>query len=334
MFSQRPRRRRTGLWILVGVAVVVGLSLVAGNLRTENRELVTYFDEARIAAEDASQQADAYRTLMLVQLAELDRAEFDVLMLGLESSLIDDRERLAQFLVPDTAIAAADMFDLAMTSWESGLAGVRRAVLSIADDPIGTAPVDSLSGALLELQIGDLLYARFLLRATELTVGLDVRVGDFAEVGFVASEPVLRNGVVIAEAVRQSAILGTRRDLAILQPVFEPTETGGKTDDGVDLFPATETFGFAAVISNNGNQIEKGIVVEARFLDADGAAIASEASEPVDLEPGARTTVSFAEVAVSPGLGYELRLSIATVEEEIDTENNTMIIPLVIQAPG
>jgi len=334
LFSQRPRRRRTGLWILIGLAAIVGLSLVAGDLRTENRDLVLYLDEARIVAEDASQQANAYQALMSVQLRELERSEFDVLMQGFETSLAEDQERIAEFRVPDKAAAAADMLDLAMSSWESGLAGVRTAILSVADDPIGTAPVDSLSAALVELQIGDLLYSRFLVRATELTVGLDVRVGDFREVGFVAGEPVLRNGVVIAEAVRQSAILGTRRDIAILQPVFEPSKTGGQTDDGIDLFPATETFGFLAVISNNGNQVEKGIVVNARFLDADGAEIASETSEPVDLEPGARTSVEFSEVAVSPGLRYELRLSMPTVEEEIDIENNSMVIPLVIQAPG
>jgi len=334
VYSSRSRRRRPGLWILLGLAVIVGLSVLAGNLVTETRGLVAYLDEAHIVVDDARQQADAYEALMVNELAVLERSEFDVLMQTIETAISDDIERLEPLEVPDAAVAAADMLDLAMASWESGLDGVQRAILDVVDDPDGIEPVDQLGTALLDLQLGDLLYARFMQRANELAVDLDVSISDFAAVAFVADEPVLRNAEVIARAVRQSTILGSRRDLAILSGFFVPSRTGGQTSNGADILPATDVLSFGVVVSNVGNQVEKGIVVDMRFLDADGAVVVSSTSQTVDLEPGEATTVVFDPVEVSPGRNYELQWSIPLSAEDIDADNNSMNAQIAIGANG
>jgi len=122
--------------------------------------------------------------------------------------------------------------------------------------------------------------------------------------------------------------------MAILQAVFEPDKTGGQTTAGADIFPATERFLFAVVIGNNGNQDEKGVVVVARFLDANGTVLATETSESIDLEAGNRATVTFAGVDVSTGMSYQLQLTIPIGTEDIDFDNNSMTIDIAIQAPG
>lgn len=335
MFHTRQRRRRrTGWWIAGVVVLIVGMAWLTGSLRTETRELVAFFDEARILTDDAAQQADAYRELLRAQLTNLDRDQFEVLVENIESSIGEGAAQLEALTVPDSAAPSAEMLSLAFASWASGLDGVQRSVLGIADDPSSTGAVDSLNSALVELQVGDLLYSRFLDRAVVLTADLDVAIGDFGDVSFVAEEPVLRNAELIASAVRGSSLLEARRDMAILQPVFVPTNTGGRTPGGADIFPATEQLAYAVVIGNNGNQVEKGVVVEARFFDSQGLLLDSQTSETVDLEPDQKATVSFAPVQVSPGQTYELVLSTPIVEDDLDEANNTFIREIAIQARG
>jgi hypothetical protein len=322
------------LWILVGLAALVGLSLLAGNLRTETREVVAYLDEAHIVADDARQQSDAYQALMVNDLAVLDRAEFDVLMQTIETAIVNDKARLEPIMIPDSAVAAGDMLDLALDSWQKGLDGVQRSILAVVDDPDGIEPVDQLSTALLDLQLGDLLYARFRERANALTADLDVTITEFAPVSFVADEPVLRNAALIARAVRQSTILGSRSDMAILSGFFVPSRTGGQTASGADILPATDTLSFGVVISNLGNQVEKGVVVQMRFLDGDGVVVSSATSPTVDLEPGEGTSVVFDPADVSPGRNYEVQWSIPLDPDDIDASNNSMSAQIAIGSNG
>lgn len=318
----------------MGLAALVGLSLLAGSLRTETREVVAYLDEAHIVVDDARQQSDAYQALMVNDLAVLERAEFDVLMQTIETKITEDRARMEPIMVPDSAVAAADMLELALESWQRGLDGVQRAILAVVDSPDGIEPVDQLNTALLDLQLGDLLYAMFMERANELHTGLDVTMAEFAPVAFVADEPVLRNAGLIARAVRQSTILGSRRDLAILSPFFVPSRTGGQTASGADILPATDSLSFGVVISNLGNQIEKGVVVEMRFVDGDGAVLISSTSQTVDLEPGEGTSVVFDPAEVSPGRDYEVQWSIPLSADDIDAANNSLTARIAIGANG
>ncbi len=241
----------------------------------------------------------------------------------LESRMVDNARDLADVTTPDSAFAAGEVLSLAFDSWSVGLADFRSSVIGVTDNPLGTAPVDQLAAAIVQLRVGDLLYARFLDRANELKQDLDVTIGDFPVVAFVTTEPALLNGDLLARTIRGSTDMGERHDLGILQVVFDPIATGGTGSDGELIFPASDRLQFSAVIGNQGNVDEKAVVVTATFISAEGAVLVSDESAPIDLSAGENDSVIFDAIDVSPGDEYTLTLTLTLVEDDLNDADNT-----------
>ena len=323
MFTPRRRRRRYGWWVIAALAVFVGLALLTGGIRTETRQLTEFFDESRTLTMDSDQIANDFRTLIRTELASVSREDFDVLMDRLEGLMIDNAAALEQVNRPDSAFSSGELLSLAFDSWATGLGDFRTSVIAVTDDPAGNSPVDSLAAAIVQLRVGDLLYARFLDSANELKVGLDVTIGEFPIVAFVTTEPALLNGDLLARTIRGSAEMGIRHDLSILQIVFDPVATGGEGTDGELIFPATDRLAFSAVVSNQGNVDEKAKIVSFTFQSAEGEVLATADSELLDLAPNENRSVFFTAVDVSAGNEYTLIFTLTLAEDDLATENNT-----------
>lgn len=323
MFSPQRRRRRYGWWLLLLAVAFVTLALLTGGIRTETRALTAFFDESRTLALESDQIAADFRSLIREDLDTTTREDFDVLMDRLELLMLENSAQLATVDRPDSAFASGELLSLAFDSWATGLADFRGSVIAVTDDPAGMAPVDNLAAAIVQLRVGDLLYARFLDRANDHTADLDVTIGEFPIVAFVTTEPALLNGDLLARTIRGSTEMGIRHDLAILSVNFDPVPTGGAGPDRELIFPAGDRLVFSAIVSNQGNVDEKAVIVSMTFQSEIGAVLAGEESEPLDLAPGENRSVTFSGVDVSPGSQYTLVFTMTLADDELTPDNNS-----------
>lgn len=334
MFAPPRRRRRYGWWLLAIATAFVGLALLTGGIRTETRQITEFFDESRILVLESDQISEDFRTLIRAELQTVTRDDFDLLMDRLEGLMMENAATLELVNRPDSAFAPGELLSLAFDSWATGLGDFRTSVIAVTDDPAGNNPVDQLAAAIVQLRVGDLLYARFLDGANELIAGLDVTIGDFPVVAFVTTEPALLNGDLLARTIRGSADMGIRHDLSILQVVFDPLSTGGAGSDGELIFPATDRMAFSAVISNQGNVDEKARVLSVTFQSEEGEVLTSADSELLDLAPGDTRSIPFDAVEVAPGNEYTLTFTLTLPEADLSPENNTWGAQLRINPLG
>ena len=254
------------LLILIGGAVLVNSRSVVA------RQETAFFDTARIASQEVEQIAAGFRRLVSNELRTINRDDFDVLMDRLSGEMADQEELFRSVEAPESAFAAREMLDLAFASWAAGLVDFRVAVTAVTDDPTGSVPVDQLGGAIARIRVGDLVYARFLARATGMLDELGI-VNEIPAVSFIVDQRPLLNGERLARTIRSSTDMGVRRDVTILQVVFEPLPAGGLGDDGEILFPATQRLQFSTVIGNRGNVDQKGLIVNASIRSEAGESL-------------------------------------------------------------
>ena len=322
MFHHYRRRRRWMWWVIPGVIGVVILALLTGVIRTDNRRLAAYFDQARPLLQDTAAAADSFSNLVRNQFGTITRDDFDSLMTRLYSQVTDNRNDFARLERTDSARASADLQSLAFRSWALGLDQFRISVLQLVDDPLATAPVDNLAAAIADMRVADLLYELSYDGALELMDRLDVTVGGLPEVAFVSSDPVLLNADILARAVRNSTAMAMRSDVGVLQVVFDPLPTGAQGETGEMIFPAADRLRFSAVIGNRGNVDQKSLFLSANFRNEEGV-ISTQDSRGIDLAAGENRSVLFDAVPVEPGRAYSLSFNLTVVDEEVNTTDNT-----------
>ena len=328
------RRRRTVWWFVLAVAVIVGAAVLVNDRGTETRREAAFLDATRTLSQEVAQVAAGFRRLVGTELRSLARDDFELLMDRLASEMTHQATGLEEVETPASAQAAREMLDLAFDSWAVGLVEFRTATTDVIDNPMDTAPVDRLGGAIAHLRVGDLVYARFLDRASAMIDGLDVAISEFPVVAFIGEEWALLNAERLARILRGSTQMGVRPDVAILQVVFEPLPSGGLGEDGEIIFPATDRLQFSAVIGNRGNVDQKGLKVTVGIRTESGEAVATADSHTVDLAPGELGSVLFAPESVAPGTEYLLTFSLTVVEDEVNTDDNLWESEVRINPPG
>ena len=330
-----PRRRRTGWWWFIAIAVaVVGAALLVNSRGTETRRETAFFDAARTLTQEADQVAAGFRRLVIIELLTITRNDFDVLLDRLGSQMAQHSDGLAEVDAPASARAAREMLDLAFDSWEAGLVEFRTAIKEVADARSSTAAVDRLGGAIVQLRVGDLIYDRFLDRATVMIEDLDVAIGEFPNIAFIGGQPALLSGEGLARTVRDNAEIGVRREVGILQVVFEPLPSGGLGESGEIIFPATNQLWFSAVVRNLGSVDQKGLKVTVGIRAESGEPLVTKESDTLDLAPEETGTVEFAPVSVQPGTEYQLAFNLTVVEDELNVEDNVWESWIRINPPG
>lgn len=334
--SYRSRRRRRSLWLwtlAVALAAAAVTALLVNGQRTETRRLAAFFDGSRALALESGQAAAGFSRLISNELRTIRRDDFEGLMDRLASQTALLAAGLDEVEAPDSAAAVREMLELALDSWEAGLSEFQIAVVEAADQPVSSAPVERLGGAIVQLRVGDLIYARFLERAEAMIEGLDVTISEFPAVSFISHQRALMNGEGLARAVRSSTEMGVRRDVAVLQVVFEPLPAGGAGEEGEIILPAVDRLRFSAVIGNRGNVAQKGLTVSVSLRAVSGRALSTQDSAPLDLAPGEIGTVIFDAAAVDPGAEYLLTFNLTMVEEDLNQEDNVWESKIRINPP-
>ena len=327
------RRRKIWWWLALLLLILIGGAVLVNSRGVIARQETAFFDSARIATQEVDQIAAGFRRLVSNELRTINRDDFEALMGRLSGEMADQAEQFQSVEAPESAFAAREMLDLAFASWTAGLADFRVAVTAVTDDPTGSVPVDQLGGAIARIRVGDLVYARFLARATGMLEELGI-VNEIPAVSFIVDQRPLLNGERLARTIRSSTDMGVRRDVTILQVVFEPLPAGGLGDEGEILFPATQRLQFSTVIGNRGNVDQKGLIVNASIRSEAGESLTTVDSHGLDLAPGEIGSVLFGTELVEPGAEYLLTFKLTVVEDDLTPEDNVWESRIRINPPG
>jgi len=327
------RRRRVWWWLALLLLVLIGGAVLVNSRGVVVRQETAFFDSARIATQEVEQVAAGFRRLVSTELRTINRDDFDVLMDRLSGEMADQAEMFQSVEAPESAFAVREMLDLAFAAWAAGLVEFRVAVTAVTDDPTGSVPVDQLGGAIARIRVGDLVYARFLARATGMLDELGI-VNEIPAVSFIVDQRPLLNGERLARTIRSSTDMGVRRDVTILQVVFEPLPAGGLGEEGEILFPATQRLQFSTVIGNRGNVDQKGLIVNASIRSEAGESLTTVDSHALDLAPGEIGSVLFGTELVEPGAEYLLTFKLTVVEDDLNPEDNVWESLIRINPPG
>ena len=327
------RRRRVWWWLALLLLILIGGAVLVNSRGVVVRQETAFFDSARIATQEVEQVAAGFRRLVSTELRTINRDDFDVLMDRLSGEMADQAELFQSVEAPESAFAVREMLDLAFAAWAAGLVEFRVAVTAVTDDPTGSVPVDQLGGAIARIRVGDLVYARFLARATGMLEELGI-VNEIPAVSFIVDQRPLLNGERLARTIRSSTDMGVRRDVTILQVVFEPLPAGGLGEEGEILFPATERLQFSTVIGNRGNVDQKGLIVNASIRSEAGESLTTVDSHGLDLAPGEVGSVLFGTELVEPGAEYLLTFKLTVVEDDLNPEDNVWESLIRINPPG
>jgi hypothetical protein len=322
------------LFVLVLVSIVAVVLIAAGSLRSDTRALVAYLEEARSAALEHSDRSMDFKDHVISNLQALDRDRLTTLMTQMIETAAAATNRLDSTEVPPAAAGAAAALSLATTSWETAVTEFKGALLEVVDDPDNAVAIGNLADVLVDLEVGDRAYARFVEQADKLRGETDVEIGDFPDVGYLSvALSSLTYAERLASVASRSEGLTLSRDLAIATVRLDPEETGGVTD-GAPIIPNTETLLIQVVVVNQGNRDEQDVMVSLLLQNEEGTSLEDHTEDLGGLEAGGSVTIEFADLAVTAGEKLVATISVTLVDGEADTDNNRREVPFFVNEPA
>ncbi len=312
------RRRRWPLLLAVGTVAVVVAVLVT-NVRTKSRVLSSYLNTAASSMTTVDRVSGELSDLT-ARLGSIERpalqGSFNT-MQDLLAGVVQDLQRVE---VPGDATLEHARLLLATESWDDGIDRLRQGLIGFADGSPGAA--EGIAEAVLLLRIGDRSYRSFTDRLPTLAETLDTVPPDLPIVQLAG--PLINSDILVAR-IAGAPDITLRRDLAIASVRLDPRPLA-QNEVGVAIIPLTESLDVQIAIQNVGNEVENDIEVNLRIS---GSAAINESVTIASLAAGASTTESFS-VAVVPGAQYSIEASVASVDNEVNLDNNLIFDQFVI----
>jgi hypothetical protein len=303
----------------VVLTIFIGL-VVAFALIIDDEEAPPLFaEDLREATEDVALKANAFNEMML-GINSVDRIELDTNVTDVLSSLEAARTVMAEAPDNDPELTGPlAILREALASWEAGVSVFRELVFEAADDPLASALEIELTDALIDLRAGDRLFSSFV-RSID-AADTPAPVLPYPSVAFVSDSYPFSTGPaqIIAVAQAPGNELALRAELAIGQVVTRPEMTVNTSDQRV--VTATSALTVQVVIFNAGNTASEPVEVTLSMVGTDDSSVAETAQVGVIAAAG-QTTVEFVDVAVSPGLAYQMVISLPLAAGEEATEDN------------
>lgn len=300
---RRRRRRRTLVAVVVAaaiLAVAVAVALARSDRQASREYLDAVFDVASGQEDLATQFVD-----LVERLRELERPVVAQSLEILEADAGVLVEELAGAEPPGTGdLFRADSFlSIAVASWRDGLTGFRQAILTLSNDPLDESGRAQLEASLNDLRVGDSAYEEFQ-STVRVVPEAEILAEAFPAVEFMPVALVEEFTVeAIVRQMLQAPGLGVVVNLAIADIKLEPGPTGER--NGIPVVPVSETLTAEATISNSGTVPVDTIVVNLTMVSNEGETY--EESRGIErLEPGEKTTVTFADLPVQGGRLYEV----------------------------
>ena len=323
---RRSRRRRWWVWSLVLLLVLSG----AVALALSGEETPTlYGEDLREQAATISRKSRTFQDLV-ARISSVDRVELDEVVDDLLTTLRDVADS-AEVVDPPAELAGPlAVFRIAIDAWSVGAAGFRDELLRAADDPFAVGIEDGLTGALLELRAGDRLYQRFISELA--TSGLDQPVSSMPDVTFLPQPyPIVPAAQTMAGLARADGSLLELRATLLIEYVTTEPEWILDTEDTL-VVSATESLDVRVVVANNGNSPADPRRLDLALTGSEGA-IQETFLEVPELDPGSKTTVTFEDLAVTPGRSYQLSLGLELGVGEGLTDENSRTVRFRVNEP-
>jgi hypothetical protein len=301
--------------------VVVGFSCCLSQAATPTSPLLA--EDIRSRAMQVSRRADVFRE-MLARMGSVDRVELTTVTDEALTRMSEVRTYLAELEDPPGEVSGVVVvFDLALESWTTGLEGFVQHLLAVADGDGTLGRADLLLDDLLELRAGDRLYAE----AVAALASADVTqpVSSMPDVRFLPEGYPIAPAAqtVLAQAAVEGSPLALNPALVIEQVTTVPEWV--LDTEGALVLDASEELVVRVVVTNAGNAASDPTGVSTELVGGDGSA-QSATVEVAALAAGAKTTVTFEPLAVTPGRSYSLvvRLELAPGEGDPDGNSRTL----------
>ncbi len=296
------------------VVTIVAVVALAQRYRSQERGITEYLT---VADSVASTESDAARDLgeLLSSMPQMQRPEL-LRRLGLLMTATGAaRDELAGLDIPPATATANGFLTAATRSWANAATGLEDAVTTIIDDPGDTSGVVRLAGALDLFRVGDVAYEGFLEAVGELDEGLVP--AELPEVRFVDPGSPF-DAQLLTLQLQSTYRLGEHVDVSV---TASTTPAPAGTDGTTPVLPFAQTIGAQVVVANVGNEPTPPITVTLTLVpSADGEAVTLQQSL-ASLDAAQAGTVEFGDIAVVPGVLYELTATAAT-DGDVNPDDN------------
>lgn len=326
--APRRRRRRRLVWPLL-ITVVVVIAVIVATSGKDARATISYLGDMRNAASDLA-LAGASLNDLVGNLSRVDRSEFQSVVSGVNDALVEAHQ-VAKSDPPDqTLVGATTLFRLAIDSWDQGISGFSEAILAAADNPDDNTAVDDVASAITDVRTGDRIYHALVEELSREDVPSPV--GPMPEVSLLPTDvpiTILAPGWVSATRSEESG-LPLRPSIRIEQVATKPPWLTNA--DGDVVVPATDTLDLMVVVSNVGNTDSDAAELQMTLSTGEGDPVVTTKTVPI-LGAGNNTSVVFPNLAVTPGVTYQVDLALAPGGPDAVLDDNTHSAQFTVNAP-
>lgn len=261
---------------------------------------------------------------MLVRMGAVDRVELTTVTDEAITRAGEIRSFLADLDDPSREfVGVITLFDLALESWAAGTEGLAEHLLAAADGDPSLGLGDLVLDDLLELRAGDRLYQE----AVRALASADVTqpVSAMPEVRFLPDAYPITPGArtLLAQASVTGSPLALDASLIIEQVTTVPEWV--LDTEGTLVVDATDELVVRVVVTNTGNAQSAPTELTVEVVGGDGSAQSASLEAPT-LAAGAKTTITFDPLAVTPGRSYSLvvRLGLGGVVGDADSSRTLL----------
>ena len=292
-----------------------------GNTSQDNLSSGAYLEQVRDVSDSQAARASSFQVLYLgVGDKSVGRETLVVTMDQLRSSLDDDIAALEAVddELPQDAQEVRILINLALQTWRSGLADFQSAATRIpAGDP--AAEID-LRAAVARLQVGDAVHKTLVEQVQVLRAANSLGGSPFPEVLYMDS--TLGSGDQldgIVEALRTNPNMNSEQRVTIQFSNTTPALVGDTTSEGLRLLPNTELLDVEVTLSNQGTDVETGLVLVVTLTDGDSQQTQSSVGITLD----GSSALSFVGFEVEAGVVFELT-AVLTTDAGITIQRNSI----------
>ncbi len=326
--SNRRARRGRRLWLFLLLAVTIGMIAIAIGMRSERRQVAAYLDMAKQVAESEQEMSIALGELFR-SLGNLDRPDILDRLVELDQRGADIRAQLREAEVPGPVSEVHGFLTVAASAWGDAVAALDEAFVMSLDEPEEREGPDMFDAAFELLEVGDRAYLGF--EAAIAKLDPETVTYTYPDVRYVAddTEFVYQTNYVTGRLSGLVA-LSERHDITVAG-AMSPEPVGER--NGFPVIPFTETVSIQAVITNTGNETETQVPVILELTTISGDDLIVEQSMVEMLEPDAATTLTFSDIAVAPGVIYEVVVR-AQLAGDADIANDSWNQPFIVNDPS
>jgi hypothetical protein len=325
--DRRTKRRR---WLLIALTVVAVVSAIAFlvSRQTEQRGTVGFFAAAGEVSLLHGESADLLTDTLTQIGPDLSRPEV-IRRLDDMVAITEEAEALLDVTVPAPVAQPYGSLAAASAAWAEGVLEVRRVILGIMDGEIPIGAESELRSTLELLRVGDLGYVQF--RNAIGALAPEINAPPFESVVYIVPDPtnpLLYDAQNLTLRILASYNLSARVDIGVVGMV-DPAPTGER--GGIPVVPFSESIAVNAVVSNTGNEAVSAVAVRLDVLHVDTGEVVTLERVSSEIASGGSTTVSFADLALTPGGLYQATVSV-TIEGDNRPDNDAWSMTFIWNA--